>query len=236
MIGNGKLFISHAHEDNERCEPLLHVFNTWRIDYWFDKQRMRAGQGISSKIQQALEERDVLLRVCTASAQRSYWVGLETDAFRGLMAEDHRRGLIDKRALLNLILDKSYKRQPFDLATVYIDAMGQPESAWLRDLRWALDLEAEPQLQAQNQSLPTPDVASMPRTGATYPLSKVRHRFLAMGASFTMAVGRSHAIIEYRGRTARWPNPHDDPIDDVLLGLILIRLGISRDDFLSYYT
>jgi hypothetical protein len=224
VIGNGKLFISHAHEDNDRCVPLLDALDAWRIDYWFDKQRMRAGQGISTRIQQALEERDILLRICTSSAQRSYWVGLGTDAFRGLMAEDHKRGFNDKRALLNLFLDESYKRQPFDLATVYIDAIGQPVSIWLQDLHWALDLDSEP------------NTVLAPGTGVTYGLNKVRHCFLALGARFIMSAGSSHAIIEYGEHTARWPNPHDDPIDDFLLGQILKQLGISHDEFFSHYT
>jgi hypothetical protein len=32
---------------------------------------------------------------------------------------------------------------------------------------------------------------------------------------------------------ARWPNPHDDPIDDALLNLILRQLGITRAVFFN---
>lgn len=65
-----------------------------------------------------------------------------------------------------------------------------------------------------------------------------------MGASFQSQQGRKHATVTYGSGKARWPNPHDDPIDDGLLKLIfddgllkliLRQLGISRDDFFSHY-
>lgn len=64
-------------------------------------------------------------------------------------------------------------------------------------------------------------------------LRKVLRRLEAMGASLERQGGRKHATIRYRGRVARWPNPHDDPIDDYTLNLILKELGISRKEYFS---
>src|SRR5262249_55445017 len=83
MIGNGKVFISHSHEDTGRCEPLLAALHAWGVDYWFDTDRMDAGHDLSQRIQQALAARDIFIRVCSGSVQRRpYWVNLETGAFR----------------------------------------------------------------------------------------------------------------------------------------------------------
>lgn len=65
----------------------------------------------------------------------------------------------------------------------------------------------------------------------TYRLRKVRRRLEEMGAVFTDQAGRKHGTVRYRGRVARWPNPHDDPIDDALLNAILRELGIARGEF-----
>jgi HicA-like toxin of HicAB toxin-antitoxin system len=65
----------------------------------------------------------------------------------------------------------------------------------------------------------------------TYRLRKVLRRLEEMGAVLDPQAGRKHATIRYRGRTARWPNPHNDPINDFLLSQILRQLGISRDEF-----
>jgi hypothetical protein len=68
---------------------------------------------------------------------------------------------------------------------------------------------------------------------ATYKLRDVRRRLEEMGAVFQTQKGRPHATVRYGGRVARWPNPHDDPIDDALLNLILRQLGITRAAFFN---
>lgn len=42
MVGNGKVFVSHTHDNNDRCLPLLAALDAWGIDNWFDTQRMIA--------------------------------------------------------------------------------------------------------------------------------------------------------------------------------------------------
>jgi len=68
---------------------------------------------------------------------------------------------------------------------------------------------------------------------ATYKLRDVRRRLEEMRARFQTQKGCPHATVRYGGRVARWPNPHDDPIDDALLNLILRQLGITRAAFFN---
>lgn len=66
---------------------------------------------------------------------------------------------------------------------------------------------------------------------ATYRLRDVKRRLTRLGATFENPKGRPHANVRLGSRKARWPNPHDDPIDDYLLSRILEQLGISRDEY-----
>lgn len=68
-------------------------------------------------------------------------------------------------------------------------------------------------------------------TVPTYRLRKVRRRLEEMGAIFTDQAGRKHGTVKYRGRVARWPNQHDDPISDPLLSDMLRQLGIPRSEY-----
>lgn len=141
MRGNGRVFISHAHDDNARCTPLLAALDAWDVDYWFDTQQLGPGDDLSQGIQRAIAERDIFVRICTSAAQRSYWVKLETGAFRGLQARAHRMG-DDTRVLINLILDTDYEPEPFDYAHLFVDATHKPQRAWLDELRRALGIVA----------------------------------------------------------------------------------------------
>lgn len=139
MRGNGRVFISHAHDDNARCAPLLAALDAWNVDYWFDTQQLGPGDDLSQGIQHAIAERDIFIRICTPAAKRSYWMKLETGAFRGLQARAHRTG-DDTRVLINLILDASYEPEPFDYAHIFVDATNKAQRAWLDELRRALGI------------------------------------------------------------------------------------------------
>jgi hypothetical protein len=110
----------------------------WGVDYWFDTERMAAGSDLSERIQRAIQQRDIFLRICTGASQISYWVKLETGAYRGLQAADDHSGQGGKRVLINLILDRGYVPEPFDYAHIYIDATTKRQEDWLGELRHAL--------------------------------------------------------------------------------------------------
>ncbi|MGZ3675705.1 MAG: outer membrane protein assembly factor BamB family protein, partial [Ktedonobacterales bacterium] len=139
MPGNNRVFISHSHDDNARCAPLLAAMDAWGVNYWFDTEGgLSAGQHLTERVQRAMAERDVFLRICTGATQQSFWMNLETNAFRGLIAEEQRKGRGSKRVLINLILSGDYTREPFDNATLFIDAASRPQQEWLDELARAL--------------------------------------------------------------------------------------------------
>jgi outer membrane protein assembly factor BamB len=62
-------------------------------------------------------------------------MSLESGAYRGLQAQ---RG--KQRTLINLILDPGYQREPFDNATLFIDATTKSRFDWLSELARALGI------------------------------------------------------------------------------------------------
>lgn len=158
-----QVFISHVHEDNAHCEPLLLALDAWDVDYWFDKTSMRPGDAISAEIHNALIERSIFIRICTASMQhRPRWVQIETDMFLGLKAQEdgtERRG---SRRFISLIMDAGFKLDKLARDFAYVDAYNKPPRVWLREMRAALGLSVQREttkIDVQSDGVPkqTPD-------------------------------------------------------------------------------
>jgi outer membrane protein assembly factor BamB len=142
MPGNKKVFVSHTHEDNERCIPLLSALDAWGVDYWFDTEQLAPGSQLSDRIQQGLAERDIFLRVCTAAAQQSFWMDRELASVRGMRVDTRSRGLPDHRMIIFLTLTPGYVVAPDEQADVVIDATGATRAETLKRLRDALGVPA----------------------------------------------------------------------------------------------
>ncbi len=139
MANNGRLFISHAPEDTARCAPLLTALDAWTGDYYFAPQpEPTSGEQLGERMLREIGARDILLRVCTAATPRSEQMRLEANAFRALQAQDQRQRKGERRFLINLILDRDYTREPFEAATLFIDATGRPRQEWLAELARAI--------------------------------------------------------------------------------------------------
>jgi outer membrane protein assembly factor BamB len=140
MFGNGRIFISHTHEDNQRCQPLLAALDAWQVTYWFDLQELDAGQRFSDRIQQALDQSDIFLRISTPAAGRSFWMDRELRAARGLTSAfaDH------PRLIIHLVLAANSGMGPVDAGPreIVIDATSGPRTLWLKELRQALGIGA----------------------------------------------------------------------------------------------
>ncbi|MGH2485972.1 MAG: toll/interleukin-1 receptor domain-containing protein, partial [Ktedonobacterales bacterium] len=136
MIGNGKVFISHSHRDNEICRELAETLKSCGVDCWIDLNNLEAGDNISQSIQNAIRERDVFLRVCTTAIQiRPFYPNLERDMLLALMAKDAETGIQAKRAIICLIFDATYQPQLVELPFLFIDAT---QSGWQAKLFGAL--------------------------------------------------------------------------------------------------
>jgi outer membrane protein assembly factor BamB len=142
MPGNNRIFISHTHGDNERCLPLLAALDAWDVDYWFDVQQLDAGQQLSERLQQAIAERDIFMRVLTPATPQSFWMAQELSAFRGLRAEDAKHGRTGRRRVIQLALTPDAPREAVQVGDLALDAATQSQAVWLRQLRDAVGVSA----------------------------------------------------------------------------------------------
>lgn len=133
MFGNGKVFVSHTHEDNAACAPLLAALDAWQVDYWFDTAQLTAGLELLDNIQRGLVGRDIFLRVCTPAANASPWMAEEQKLARTLRAPSG-----GPRRMIELIVKPGYGVTASEADDVVIDATQQSEVEWLRQLREAL--------------------------------------------------------------------------------------------------
>ncbi len=188
MPGNGKVFISHTHADNARCEPLLAALDAWGVEYWFDAQQLDAGQQLTPRLQEAIVQHDVLLRVCTANTSGSYWMNLELSAFRAAQYQE-RRQRPEQRKCIDLILDVGYTPGALERAEVTVDATNTPPHIWLAELAAPLGVTL---------------------TGAAGRRGVSRRALLGLGGAAAItaaAIGSGAAIVTSRNAAANAPFP-----------------------------
>jgi hypothetical protein len=138
MPGNGKVFVSYAPEDAQVCLPLFAALDAWEVDYHAAPAALDPAQQIPPAVQRDIAERDVYIRVCSPAAQHSVAMNLQVSVFRAMQAGERQRSRRANRALINLILVPGYVREPFDNATIFIDATNRPRQDWLNELGRAL--------------------------------------------------------------------------------------------------
>ncbi|MGZ6322032.1 MAG: outer membrane protein assembly factor BamB family protein [Ktedonobacterales bacterium] len=193
----GKVFVSHAQEDEQRCAALLQVLDDWGVDYWYDRHEQSASGPLSAKAQQALVECSIFLRICTRNTQRSYWMSIENGAFLGLQADDHRGGKSGARMLVNLILALGYVREPFDRTATVLDASDHTQPSWVSSLRGVLGL---PPLEGMEAILAVAEKVS------PAPPTINRRRAIGLGVAGAAAIavaGAGGAVLVLRGRAGQ---------------------------------
>lgn len=135
MFGNGKVFISHTHEDNAACAPVLAALDAWQVDYWFDLAQLSAGLELLEHIQRGLQDRDIFIRICTPATLASGWTAQEQTLARTMRAPNR-----DLRRMINLIVKPGYIVHPDEAKDITIDTTRLPEVVWMRQLREALEV------------------------------------------------------------------------------------------------
>lgn len=134
MLDTGKVFISHAHEDNARCAVVTERLRTWGVEYWIDLEDQSFSQELAHIVTAALDASDTLLRLSTPAAARSDWMQFERERFLALLGGNQPRHFI------NVVLD-DYEPDSTDTRYRYIDGRGQPQAMWLDGIRKALGKE-----------------------------------------------------------------------------------------------
>jgi hypothetical protein len=154
MPGNGKVYVCHAFQDNERCRPLLDALTSWGVDHWFEEQREEADESLSPRVAQAIADRDIFVRIGSAASDKSHWVRLETETFRQIQDEAREHGDEAARLLIHLLLDSGHD-PAFADGDIAVDAtlpVGL-HRRWRGELRRALGIERTAEETAEMPSL-----------------------------------------------------------------------------------
>ncbi len=140
-----QVFISHSHEDNDLCEQVIQALQQWGVRFWFDRKDLRGGSVLSETIEKAIAESRYFLRVCSPAATKSDYMRREAEYFIELRdAERKVSPEATSRQLIPLIVAEPYSPGLLDADTLRILAVSRPRSAWLNELRTALDVPAAP--------------------------------------------------------------------------------------------
>ena len=126
-------FISHAHNDNKLCAPYAKGLKAQLGEdaVWYDLNNNPEGHLLAAVLQRELQARQTLVVFVTPAALDSFWVGLEIDAFLGLMAQDRARMLLPVRLA-------PCEMPPFMNAMAWIDAVNSPVEETVRRIVQAL--------------------------------------------------------------------------------------------------
>ena len=91
------VFISHAHADHLLCDRYVEALRAYGLDIWYDRSNLRDGHQLSAEIEVQLKRRTAFVVMLTSASVDSFWVNLETAAFRALAAKDTNRLMLPIR-------------------------------------------------------------------------------------------------------------------------------------------
>jgi TIR domain-containing protein len=149
-----RVFVSHAHEDNEFCHELVGALRAAGADVWYDEHDMGSGR-IREIIERELMARSVFVLILSDDALNSRWVRDEADWFYDLQrAEPERRiVLVTAKPLTPSLLwlfIRGFKR---------IETAGRqpyPRREAIQRTLHAVDVSPVPTSQVTPPSAPTP--------------------------------------------------------------------------------
>src|SRR5262245_14731480 len=224
MFGNGKVFISHTHEDNAACAAVLAALDAWQVDYSFALAQLSAGLELLEHIQRGLEDRDIFIRICSPATLASTWTAQEQMLARTMRAPN--RSL---RRMINLIVKPGYIVQPDEVNDSTIDATSQPEVVWMRQLREALEIPAR-ERRVSGRAVLGVGVSSLAALGGLGLASKLLfftppepNRYLPIGHQPTSTPLPGNSRI--RWRFSIYPQPGGTRTSVALAGQTIITAG-----------
>jgi hypothetical protein len=142
VVTQRRVLICGSAEDLPAVDQIERAMHTWGVPHDRFVPTLDAPAPDATD-RAAIEGSAVFVRVCTPTAQRSVGVRAAMDLFRSLQSDAKRRADGERRTLVNLILDPRYAPEPFDLATIFIDATVLPQKEWMDQLHRAVTAPSE---------------------------------------------------------------------------------------------
>src|SRR5579884_4326903 len=85
-----RIFVSHAHTDNDFCHALVAALRDAGADVWYDEHDLGSGR-LGATIERELRSRPVFVVILTPAALQSRWVEDEARWFYNLYRRDQTR-------------------------------------------------------------------------------------------------------------------------------------------------
>lgn len=134
------VFVSHAHADNSLCDRYVDALRSFGLDIWYDRNDLQGGHQLTTEIETQLELRTAFVVMLTPASVASYWVKMETAAFRALAAQEQSA---QQRLLLPVRLEDC-KVPLLMQGTMWIDAVSMPFESAVSEIAKALGVMREP--------------------------------------------------------------------------------------------
>jgi TIR domain len=131
IIRNGKVFISHAVEDEALYAPLVARLTQKDINVWSKIMPEDSDTQLSQRTRREIASRDVFIRICTPATARSERMRMEAWAFQSSRDEDTRKGTRNQHIMIDLVMDPAYTPGPGPESYLTIDTTSRPMNDWL---------------------------------------------------------------------------------------------------------
>ena len=94
MSASRYAFVSHAHADNDMCDPYVAAWQQRGVSLYYDRANPQVGHDLGEALERELKRAGALIVMVTPAALASFWVREEIAMFFSFMAHDPSRLLI----------------------------------------------------------------------------------------------------------------------------------------------
>lgn len=145
-MGDGRIFVSHSHVDNDWCRGFVQVLQSVGYDVWYDERGLSAGAAWLTTIQREIQDREIFIVILSPNSWASDWV------------QDELQLALTTRRRIVPVVYKQTSIQGFLLTRQWIDATGLNFAAAARRVIVSLEQESY----GKNSNAPAPPVPPMP--------------------------------------------------------------------------
>lgn len=131
-MAQAPIFVSHSHQDNEWCRPLVAALKAVGYDVWYDETGLTGGAAWVADIQREVQARDVFLIVLTPEAWASHWV-----------QDELQLAIATRRRILPVLL-RNTQVDGFLLTTQWVTVIGDEPQVAARSIIMAIEAPPAP--------------------------------------------------------------------------------------------
>ncbi len=206
-----KVFVSHAHVDNDLCDVYVQAIRDRGFDVWYDQTNLQAGKQLSIEIEHYLDISKAFIVMLSQASILSPWVRLETDTYQELELDDLDRILIPVRI-------EACEVPSLLRSRLWVDAIGKPFDKVIDEIVDALNAPARTRGLASEMA----SKRGVSRLTMLRALAATASLSIVAGSAFTFLASRSGLFpgltstrIEFAPTATPLPSPTPDVGDAI---------------------